>query len=96
MMAVWQGRFWIVNVQRLRGTPLEVETLIRDAADRDNRTVPVYIEQEGGSAGEFVIDAFQRRVLLGCAVYPVKPVQAKEIPAQPFASARDAGNVFLA
>ena len=94
-MAGWQGQFWIVDVRRLRGTPLEVETLIRQTADADTRRVPVYIEQEGGSAGEFVIDAFQRRVLPGFAVYAVKPVQAKEIRAQPFASACEAGNVRM-
>ena len=95
LMAAWQGQFWLVDVRRVRGTPLEVETCIRQTAEIDTRRVPVYIEQEGGSAGEFVIDAFQRRVLPGYAVYPVKPQKAKEIRAQPFASAAEAGNVYM-
>ena len=95
LMAARNGQFWIADVRRIRGTPLEVEQCIRQTAEVDTRRVPVYIEQEGGSAGEFVIDAFQRRVLQGFAVYPVKPTQAKEIRAQPFASAAQAGNVFM-
>ena len=95
LLAAWRGQFWIVDVRRVRGTPLDVETCIRQTAELDTRRIPIYIEQEGGSAGEFVIDAFQRRVLPGYAVYPVKPQKAKEIRAQPFASAAEAGNVYM-
>ena len=95
LMAAHQGQFWIVDVQRLRGTPLEVETRIKQTAALDTRRVPIYIEQEGGSAGEFVIDKYKREVLPGYAVYAVKPVQAKEVRAAPLASAAQSGNVFL-
>ena len=95
LMGALNGQFWIVDVRRIRGTPFDVEQLIARTADRDTRRVPIYLEQEGGSAGEFVIDAFQRRVLPGYAVYPVKPILAKEIRAQPFASAAEAGNVYM-
>ena len=60
----------------------------------ETRRVPIHIEQEGGSSGEYVVDAYQRRVLRGFAVYPVKPVVAREVRALPFASAAEAGNVF--
>ena len=59
----------VVDVQRLRGTLLEVEAArqVQTAAVHAQR-VPIHIEQEGGSAGEFVIDAFQRSVLCGFPV----------------------------
>lgn len=95
LMAAHRGQFWIVNVQRLRGTPLEVERLIKQTAAVDTRRVPIYIEQEGGSAGEFVIDTYKREVLPGYAVYAVRPVLAKEVRAEPLASAAESGNVFL-
>lgn len=95
LLGMKDGQFWIIDVVRFRGTPLEVEQRVQQTAARDTRRVPIYIEQEGGSAGGFVIDAFQRRVLVGYSVTAVKPVRAKEVRAQPFASAAEAGNVFL-
>ena len=68
VMAVCQGQFWIVDAQRQRGTPLEVEQLVKWTAAVHAQRVPIHIEQEGGSAGEFVIDAFQRSVLCGFPV----------------------------
>ena len=95
LMAAWQGQFWIVDVQRLRGSPLTVEKRIRQTADVDTPRVPIHIEQEGGSAGVTVIDTYQRKVLAGYAVHPFKPDKDKATRAKPLAAAAEAGNVFL-
>lgn len=95
LMAAFRGQFWIVDVQRLRGSPLTVEKRIRQTADLDTRRVVIHIEQEGGSAGPTVIDHYRRNVLAGYAVYGVKPTHDKATRATPLASAAEAGNVFL-
>ena len=95
LMAAWQGQFWIVDVQRLRGSPLTVEKHIRQTAELDTRRTVIHIEQEGGSAGPTVIDHYQREVLAGYAAYGDKKTEDKATRAKPLASAAEAGNVFL-
>ena len=95
LMAAFRGQFWIVDVQRLRGSPLTVEKRIRQTADQDTKRVAIHIEQEGGSAGPTVIDHYQRTVLAGYAVRGEKKTEDKATRAKPLASAAEAGNVFL-
>ena len=95
LMAAWHGQFWIVDVERLRGSPLTVEKRVRQTADLDTRRVAIHIEQEGGSAGPTVIDHYQRRVLTGYAVYGERKTEDKSTRAKPLASAAEAGNVFI-
>ena len=95
LMAAFRGQFWIVDVQRLRGSPLTVEKRIRQTADRDTRRVAIHIEQEGGSAGPTVIDHYQRTVLAGYAVRGERKTEDKATRAKPLASAAEAGNLFL-
>ena len=68
LMAAFRGQFWIVDVQRFRGSPLTVEKRIRQTADQDTKRAAIHIEQEGGSAGPTVIDHYQRTVLAGYVV----------------------------
>ena len=95
LMAAFHGQFWIVDVQRLRGSPLTVEKHIKQTADLDTRRVVIHIEQEGGSAGPTVIDHYRRTVLVGYAVHGEKKTEDKATRAKPLASAAEAGNVLL-
>ena len=95
LMAEHEGVFWIADVERFRGSALDVEKRIKQTAEKDERRTPVYIEEEGGSSGKIVIDNYQRRVLQGFAVRGVRPAAAKDVRAQPFAAACEAGHVKL-
>ena len=95
LMAALEGVFWIADVVRFRGSALEVEKAIQQTAKKDGTRTPVYIEEEGGSSGKIVIDNYQRRVLPGFAVRGIRPATAKDVRAQPFAAACEAGHVKL-
>src|SRR5262249_10061066 len=49
-----QKQFLVLDVKRIRATPLEVEQLVRRTAEHDGTSVPIYVEEEGGSAGKVV------------------------------------------
>ena len=55
------GVYYVADMRRIRGTPAQVEALVRQTAELDGRNVPVYIEQEPGSSGVNTIDHYQRR-----------------------------------
>ena len=89
------GVLYIADMRRLRGTPAQVEALIRQTAALDGPNVTVYIEQEPGSSGVNTIDHYQRRVLPGFAVRGIRSTGSKTERAMPLSSAAEAGNVRL-
>jgi predicted phage terminase large subunit-like protein len=89
------GVTYIADMRRLRGTPAQVEALVRQTAELDGRNVPIYIEQEPGSSGVNTIDHYQRHVLPGFIVYGVRSTGSKSERAAPVSSAAEAGNVRL-
>ncbi len=89
------GVYTVLDVQRLRGTPADVEALIRRTAQADGRAVPVYIEQEPGAAGVTVVDHYRRHVLDGFPVYGVRATGDKQLRAAPLSAAAQAGNVRI-
>jgi len=97
------GRFYVLDIRHLRGTPKTVEDLIKQTAVLDRLrvekqellSVHVYLEQEPGSAGVDVIDHYARKVLAGYAFYPDKVTGSKADRAVPLSSAAQAQNVFL-
>lgn len=52
------GQYCIVDVRRIRGTPAQTQALIRQTATLDGKDVPIFMEQECGSAGPTVIDHY--------------------------------------
>jgi predicted phage terminase large subunit-like protein len=86
---------YIINVMRMRGTPNEVESLVRRTAEMDGRNVKIRMEQEPGASGVRVIDDYQRRVLMGWAFQGVKTTGDKEVRANPLSTQAQAGNVRL-
>ena len=89
-----QGRFVVLDVVRLRGTPAQVEMAIRAAAVADGTGVPVGLPQDPGQAGRAQV-AYLTRQLAGFRVVSSPETGAKETRAMPVASQVDAGNVAL-
>jgi predicted phage terminase large subunit-like protein len=87
---------YVLDVRRLRGTPQQVQALVRHTAEADGRGVAVLLEQEPGSSGVAVIDHYRRVVLNGkCAVHSERPTGNKADRAQPMAAQAEAGFVKL-
>ena len=93
------GQFLIIDVQRFRKAPSEVEARIRATAieDRENYgSVTVYIEEEPGASGVSSVDHYIRNVLKGFVVEPFKTGgRNKQKRARPFASAAKNNNVWV-
>lgn len=92
---LYDGRYYIEDIQRIQGNPGEVEELIASTADMDGKEVSIYMEQEPGASGKFVIDDFARGALAGYAFEGVKPTGNKEVRANIFSAACYNENVKL-
>ena len=79
----------------MRGTPHEVEKIVKQAAAMDGVSLPIWIEQEPGSSGKHTIDHYQRTVLNGYPVRGDKKTGSKEAMAEPVSSAAEAGNMKI-
>lgn len=90
-----QGIYYVCDVRRMRGSPPEVESLIKQTAILDSHKISVYMEQEPGSSGVAQIDYYNRQVLKGYTFRGVKTTGPKEERASPVSSAAEAGNVKL-
>lgn len=95
LMVEQEGRYWIVDVQRIRGRPYEVEALMRHTATADGHDVDIVIEQEPGSSGIIALDHYQRYVLQGYSVVGRPATGAKVVRWKPLSSAVEAGNVCM-
>jgi predicted phage terminase large subunit-like protein len=89
------GQYWILDIKRLRAAPMQVEALIKQTAELDGHSVPVYMEQEPGSSGVESIDHYAREVLQGFTFRGVKTTGPKAERAAPVSSAAEAGNVKI-
>jgi predicted phage terminase large subunit-like protein len=87
--------FVIEDVQRLRGTPREVERLVSTTAGLDGYDTAIRIEQEPGSSGKMVVSAFSSGVLEGYDVRGVRSTGDKITRAGPFSAACEARRVYL-
>jgi predicted phage terminase large subunit-like protein len=95
LMGEFEGIWYVIDVIRFRGSPLDVENRIKQTAALDGRRVPVRMEQEPGSSGVAVIDHYRRTVLVGFDFDGNRPELSKEERAAPLARASEAGNVRL-
>ena len=87
------GIWYIGDMRRIRGTPLDVERLVRQTAELDGKKVRIWMEQEGGASGKNTIDHYRRNVLVGFAFRGNPATASKEDRADPVSSAAEAGNV---
>jgi predicted phage terminase large subunit-like protein len=88
------GQFYIEDVIRFRGTPLEVEKVIFQTARNDGRSVGIRIPQDPGQAGLAQSKSFIRR-LAGWSVKAIRPTGPKETRAAALSAQAEAGHVFI-
>ena len=89
-----EGRFVVLDVQRLRGRPEVVERALVRTAEADGRGVPISLPQDPGQAGKHQA-AYLARALAGFVVRTSRESGAKETRAAPFAAQVNAGNVGM-
>lgn len=94
MLRTYEGRYCVLDIVRLRGTPDEVEAVITATASRDGQEVPIVLPQDPGQAGVAQVQYLTRR-LAGYRVESVRETGDKATRAAPFASQVNAGNVSL-
>lgn len=86
---------WISDVRRMRGPPGEVEAYLQKAARDDGRRVPIYIEQEPGSAGKQTIHNYKTRVLAGSYVFGEPKTGSKAVFWETLSSDAQRGLLWL-
>ena len=89
------GLYYIVDVQRMRGTPSEVEDLIHQTAMMDGDSTAIVIEQEPGAAGVNTIYHYVTRVLSDFHVRGQRATGSKVERANPVSSQAEVGNIRL-
>jgi phage terminase large subunit-like protein len=72
-----------------------VQAAVRATAEQDGRAVPIWMEQEPGSAGVAVIDHYLRHVLAGWRFKGERSTGSKAERAQPLAAQAEGGAVRL-
>lgn len=87
------GRIIIRAIERFQKTPRGNENTINATANWDGTGVPIWIEQEPGSAGKIVIEHFKAEVLNGFTVGGDKPTGKIEVRAGPLLADIEAGIV---
>ena len=90
-----RGVWYLVDIQRFRGSSSENERRIRRTAEADGRRVPIWMEQEPGSSGKDVIDHYARNVLPGYTFKSNRPTGNKQDRAAPVGAAAEQGNLKL-
>jgi predicted phage terminase large subunit-like protein len=86
--------FYVTDVKRFQGSPLTVETTIRNTATQDGQRVRIGIEQDPGQAGK--AEAYsQVRNLAGFNVRLNAVHEAKGLRARPVSAQAEAGNIKI-
>ena len=78
--------YYVIDIQRFRDTPGNIERHIQHIAQRDGRDVKIYIEEEPGSSGKALIDHYRTNVLNGYTFRGDRPTGHKITRAEPIAS----------
>lgn len=86
------GTFLVADVRSIRGTPGEVDNLVKTTASHDGKSVTIWGEQDPGSAG--VADATNfRKLLMGYDVRIAKPTKDKITRAKPVSAQAEGRNI---
>lgn len=88
------GRYYVEDVVRLRGSAREVEAAMVRCAHQDGRDVAIGLPQDPGAAGKLLI-AYHAQALAGYVVRPQRETGSKVQRAEPLAAQAEAGNVSL-
>jgi predicted phage terminase large subunit-like protein len=87
-----EGTFTVDDVQRIQGSPAQVEALVRQTAELDGSSVKVFIEEEPGSAGKGQTARYAK-LLVGFTFKGIRSTGDKSLRADPVAAQAEAGNV---
>lgn len=85
---------YVLDVKRVRESPLNVERLILQTALLDDKQTMIRMEQEGGATGKIVIDDYQRK-LIGYNFKGEPARRDKRERAKPVSSYAEAGNIHI-
>ncbi len=88
------GKFVVIDVRRLRGTPDKVRTAIKETARLDTRLTRIAAPQDPGQAGLFQVEAMTKD-LAGFIVRATPETGDKQTRAEPFAVQVNNGNVSM-
>lgn len=88
------GRVAILDLRKLRGSPRQVDELVRRTAHEDGAAVLVRIEEEPGSASRIVVDQF-RNALQGFDVQGVATKANKVSRAKPLSECAASGKLVV-
>lgn len=91
------GRYWVLDVQRVRYSPARVKALMKQKAEEDGKGVRIVIEQEPGASGKFLADDLKKE-LAGYEVTvdrPDKRTGDKVARASGYSAAVEKGKVRL-
>jgi predicted phage terminase large subunit-like protein len=97
LVAEVDGQYFVKIDQRGNWTPKQVKDRVRNTAEHDGRTIPIYMWQDPGQAGKDQADTYRRIVLKGYAVNFQAVGQTDKITyAEPVSTAAEGGNLFFA
>jgi predicted phage terminase large subunit-like protein len=94
LLAVHTGRYVVLDVVRLRGSPHEVVTAVLSTARRDGPSVPIGLPEDPGQAGKSQV-AFLSGLLIGHYVTASRETGSKMTRAMPMASQVEARNLAI-
>lgn len=89
------GRYYIMDIQRFRESPGQVESKIARQAVLDGREVHIFMEQEPGSSGVNTIYHYRRRVLRGFMFKGIKSSGSKVERARPVSSTAEDSDIAM-
>jgi predicted phage terminase large subunit-like protein len=89
------GLYYVADVQRMRGSPAEVEARVRQTAMLDGPGTLVVIEQEPGASGVNTIHNYVTRVLPEFTARGQRATGSKVVRAGPVSSQAEVGNIRL-
>lgn len=88
------GQYVILDTQRMRATPANVERAVQNTASQDGRGTTIYAEQEPGSAGVKVISQYSR-MLAGFDFHGIRSTGSKLERSKPVSSQAENGNILI-
>jgi predicted phage terminase large subunit-like protein len=89
------GRLYVMHATGIRGTPGDVDTLVKSLAMADGRAVRQSIPQDPGAAGKHHVAYVIRELLQGYRVHASPESGSKEKRAEPLSAQAQHGNVVI-
>jgi predicted phage terminase large subunit-like protein len=94
LVAVYEGKVYLLDCPLERITPGQVEALVKGTAALDGKAIPIHLEQEPGQSGKAQV-AHYKLLLPGYNVSGSVASGSKSVRLGPLASAAEAGNFII-